>query len=69
MPYIFESLDRHIEQFPQVDIISSVRAYYFWEGCEDLYGNAVVGYYSRPKTQIRSLKKDLNAVLKTTVLF
>ena len=64
MPYIFESLDQHIEQHPKIDIISSDRAYYFWENCEDLYGNIVVGYSSRPKTQIRSTKKDLHAVLK-----
>lgn len=64
MPYIFESLDRHIDRYPQVDIISSIRAHYFWEGCDDLYGNSVVGYSSRPNAQIRSTKKDLNAVLK-----
>lgn len=64
MPYIFESLDRYIDRYPQVDIISSIRAYYFWEGCEDLYGNAVVSYSSRPNAQIRSTKRDLNAVLK-----
>jgi glycosyltransferase involved in cell wall biosynthesis len=64
MPYIFESLDKYINQYPQIDIISSVRAYYFWEGCEDLYGNAVVNYLSKQKIQIRSTKKDLFDVLK-----
>ncbi len=64
MPYIFERLDRYIERHPLVDIISSVRAYYFWKGCEDFYKNIVVSYSSNPTYQVRSTKKDLYAVLK-----
>lgn len=64
LPYIYEILDKYIEEYPKIDIISSVRAYYFWEGCEDLYGNTVIGYSSSPNSQVRSTKKDLYAVLK-----
>ena len=64
MPYIFESLDKHIKKNDHIDIISSVRSYYTWEGCEDIYGNDVVNYFSRPKSKIRSTKKDLMSVLK-----
>lgn len=63
MPYIFESLDDYIEQYPNIDIISSVRAYYFWENCEDLYGDSVVSYSSHKKSQVRSTKRDLFAAL------
>ncbi|MBF9022606.1 glycosyltransferase [Rhodobacterales bacterium FZCC0069] len=64
MPYIFERLDYYASQFPEVDIISSERAYYFWEGCKDLYGNIVVGYRSRQDAALRSTKRDLMSVLK-----
>ena len=64
MPYIFESLDKHIKKNSQIDIISSVRSYYFWKGCEDYYGDAVVNYFSSPKSKLRSTKKDLMSVLK-----
>ena len=64
MPYIFESLDKHIQENPQVDIISSIRSYYFWKGCEDIYKDAVINYFSSSKTKLRSTKKDLMSVLK-----
>lgn len=64
MPYIFESLDQHIQKNPQIDIISSIRSYYFWKGCEDYYKDAVINYFSSSKTKLRSTKKDLMSVLK-----
>lgn len=64
MPYIFESLDQHIQKNPQIDIISSIRSYYFWKGCEDYYNDSVINYYSSSKTKLRSTKKDLMLVLK-----
>ena len=64
MPYIFESLDKYIKRYPQVDIISSARAYYFWEGCDDLYGDVVVSYSSNRSARVRSTSKDLYACLK-----
>jgi glycosyltransferase involved in cell wall biosynthesis len=64
MPYIFERLDHYIAEFTGAEIISSVRAYYFWEGCEDLYGNNVVSYQSRQNAALRSTKQDLISVLK-----
>lgn len=59
MPYIFERLDVFTNSDSNIDIISSERAYYFWPGCEDLYGDAVVSYRRGPKRQIRSTKGDL----------
>ena len=64
MPYIFDSLDKYIKQYPGNDIISSSRAYYTWEGCEERYGNGVLFYEARFKSQLRSTRKDLISVLK-----
>jgi glycosyltransferase involved in cell wall biosynthesis len=63
MPYIFESLDKYILKYSDVDIISSARAYYFWEGCENIYGDLVVAYSSKFKDKIRSTKNDLYKAL------
>ena len=63
MPYAFDSLDQYIDAYPSIDIISSKRAYYFWHGCEDIYGNAVVSYSACSKSQIRSTSVDLHSVL------
>lgn len=59
MPYLFERLDRLTTKYPSVSIISSERAYYFWEGCEDLYGDSVVSYRGGSGERLRSTKKDL----------
>ena len=63
MPYIFESLDKYIHKYNSVDIISSNRSYYFWEGCENLYDKLVVSYSSRFSAKIRLTKNDLFKVL------
>ena len=64
MPYIFERLDKHIEDNPTVEIISSKRALYFWKGCEAIYGDSVLKYETSPITQIRSTTEDLTDVLR-----
>lgn len=63
MPYIFESLDKYILKYSDIDIISSARAYYFWAGCEDIYGDLVIAYSSKFKETIRSTKHDLYKAL------
>ena len=63
MPYLFEQLDYFSEIYPDISIISSERAYYFWEGCEDLHGNLVVSYESNDKVELRSTQRDLFAAL------
>lgn len=59
MPYLFERLDSIIDKYPSSSIISSERANYFWEGCEDLYGEVVVSYRKGMGMMERSTKKDL----------
>jgi glycosyltransferase involved in cell wall biosynthesis len=63
MPYIFDRLDFYINEHPEVDIISSERAYFFWQGCENLYGNIVVNYKSKQAATLRSTRSDLMMVL------
>lgn len=63
MPDIFERLDFYITKNPKIDIISSARAYYFWPGCEDLHGQAVISYHSTQDYAIRSTKRDFIAAL------
>ncbi len=63
MPYFFERLDHYIEKNPVIDVISSARAYYFWPGCEDIYGNNVMIYESDERCSVRSLEKDMMSVL------
>jgi glycosyltransferase involved in cell wall biosynthesis len=59
MPYIFERLDGITGGNSSVDIISSERSYYFWPGCEDLYGSTVVSYRRGSKKRLRSTRGDL----------
>ena len=59
MPYLFDRLDELTQKYPDISIISSERAYYFWEGCEDLYGESVVSYWGGGDRRLRSTKKDL----------
>jgi glycosyltransferase involved in cell wall biosynthesis len=64
MPYIFDRLDSYIIENPLIDIISSIRSYYFWPGCEDIYGDSVVAYSSRQVATLRSTEQDLLSALK-----
>lgn len=63
MPLFFDRIDRLSRQYPGISMISSERAYYFWEGCEDLYGDVVVSYRRRPGEKVRSTKRDLMSAL------
>ena len=63
MPYAFDALDKYIKKYPKIDIISSALSFYFWRGCENIYGNKVINYSSKCHEEIRSTKKDLFSVL------
>lgn len=59
MPDFFSDLDRL--NLDQIDALVSRRAYYFWPGCEDLYGDTVVAYQSRVKAALK--RSSLNLFL------
>ena len=58
MPDFFSELDKLNLDHIDLDALVSRRAYYFWPGCEELYGDTVVAYQSREKTTIR--RSDIN---------
>lgn len=64
-PYFFTLADKltAIAEKKHLKAIMSERAYYFWEGCEEIYGAFRVSYtaryYYKTKKCIRELKKSL----------
>lgn len=63
MPNFFEDADRLIEEFPHINVIKTSRAYFFWPGCEDLYGEFAVNYSSGNEIKLRSCLYDMGSVL------
>jgi glycosyltransferase involved in cell wall biosynthesis len=59
MPYFFESLEKITCHHHEIGIISSARAYYFWEDRIPRYENLVLQYRSSPRQKIRSTRVDL----------
>ena len=54
MPYFFEEVDSILEKNKDINIeaISSRRAYYFWPGCEQKYGNTVISYKATERVSL-----------------
>lgn len=44
MPYFFVEADKLLKKHYKSKLFSSERAYYFWNGCQELYGNTVIAY-------------------------
>lgn len=53
-PYFFSLADKLTAEASRAGInaIMSQRAYYFWPGCEPVYGDAAVSYVAEPKVKI-----------------
>ncbi len=65
-PYFFQLADRLTEQAQEKGLrtIMSSRAYFFWQGCEYVYGDIAVGYYAENKTRVHNFKyQALKALL------
>jgi glycosyltransferase involved in cell wall biosynthesis len=56
MPYFFDEIAPLIGRCSRmnVDVISSRRAHYFWPGCEEVYGDAVILYEAERKEYLVS---------------
>lgn len=54
--YFFQLADKLTNEANQkrVRTITSTRAYFFWQGCEHVYGDVAVGYDAENKTKIKS---------------
>ncbi|MDD3544057.1 MAG: glycosyltransferase family A protein [Kiritimatiellae bacterium] len=65
LPYFFELADSltAIAEREGIRAIASRRAYYFWPGCESLYGKTAVSFIANKKHEVRhSLPGTLNAL-------
>jgi glycosyltransferase involved in cell wall biosynthesis len=56
MPYFFDEITPLIEKCSRmnVDAILSRRAYFFWPGCEEVYGDGVIYYEAERKQRLVS---------------
>lgn len=63
--YFFELADKLIDicNKKKLDVIMSERAYYFWPGCEETYGEIKVLYRACNKYGILSVKKEMERCL------
>jgi glycosyltransferase involved in cell wall biosynthesis len=59
MPYFFEYLEKLTEKYNNIEVVSSARAYYFWQ--DNIYSNKniVVSYKSSPLQTLRQTRFDL----------
>jgi glycosyltransferase involved in cell wall biosynthesis len=66
MPYFFTLLEHltKIAKSKGLNVINSVRSYFFWTGCQDIYGDCAVSYSARAVYQIKSAKW---AILQATI--
>jgi glycosyltransferase involved in cell wall biosynthesis len=66
MPYFFTLLEHltKIAKSKGINVINSVRAYFFWKGCQDIYGDCAVNYLARARYWIRPAKW---AILQATI--
>lgn len=48
-PDFFKNVDAYIKNYPKIRIIKGKRCYYFWDGCQDKYGDIVFNYKSTDK--------------------
>jgi len=65
-PYFFQLADRLTKQAKEKGLrtIMSSRAYFFWQGCEYVYGDIAIGYYAENKIKIHNFKyQALKALL------
>jgi glycosyltransferase involved in cell wall biosynthesis len=69
MPYFFEEADNLISKHPDIKSISSRRAYYFWNGCQDVYGSTIVSYTAQRKSYLKNSKLQAFLVLLSFVSY
>jgi glycosyltransferase involved in cell wall biosynthesis len=63
MPHCYEHLRYLIKKYPQAEAIFSPRAYYFWEGCQETYGDLVVSLSFTTGEKWQDSKKQLKRTL------
>lgn len=63
MPHCVEHLKYLCEKFPQAEAIASRRANYFWNGCQERYGDISASFEFWSREQWRDSKKQLQRCL------
>ena len=68
--YFFELADRltAICDKKNLEVIMSERAYFFWPGCEETYGNVMLNYHSEDYYKILDTRKEMRRALYDTAL-
>lgn len=64
MPHCLDHLSWLSDQFPHAEAIVSPRAYYFWDGCQELYGNIVTHFHFDNDQFWVDSKKQLSLALQ-----
>lgn len=64
-PYFFELADKlvTIAERNNINAICSERAYYYWNGLTEVYGNVQSSYYPKNIINIKSCKKAINNIM------
>lgn len=57
-PYFFQLADKLTEKANELEIrsIAASRAYFFWDGCQRIYGNLAVSYFATNKIKVLNSK-------------
>lgn len=59
-PYFFETLDKYINKYRDIELIHSKPAFYYWDNIEDIYGTRVCDYQNFfRKEKIKNSKLSL----------
>jgi glycosyltransferase involved in cell wall biosynthesis len=69
-PYFFQLAENLTSQYSMYEVICSARSYYFWKGCENIYGKTVVSFNANSKIEIRNSYQQFKKLLfKETLYF
>ncbi|KPJ94589.1 MAG: hypothetical protein AMJ53_04960 [Gammaproteobacteria bacterium SG8_11] len=63
MPHCVDHLRYLCKKYPQAEAILSPKAYYFWDGCQEVYGDSTVNISIKAGEKWRDSKKELKRCL------
>jgi len=69
LPYFFEEMEYLTELLPDAEAFASKRAYFYWEGCEEVYGNRAILFERNTSLKRGNSKKDSIRVLRGKMIY
>lgn len=63
LPWFFDEVKSLIRRWPDVEAFSFRRAYFFWPGVEDIYGDKAWQISARPRTKVRNSRNVIAGCL------